>query len=297
MVFNTVLLERGLKAQFDAAYKSMLARPYLQAVRNIMTEVPSNAASEKYAWLGDFPLVQEWVGERVVGMLKDYDYSIKNKDWIIPIAIHENELSDDQVGILAPRVQMMAEMLGKWPMDLVAALLVNGTTALAYDGSAFFANRTAPNDNLLGGTGTSLAQVKADIQTARAAMMRFATDKGRPLGLTFDTIVCPPELEATMLEATQSAAIITTGQGAQVNPVSNWIKNVIALPELSDTNDWYGLATQYALRPLIFQNRQGVRAELDDTERKRNKRLIFQADMRGNAGYGFFQMAVKVVNS
>jgi phage major head subunit gpT-like protein len=297
MVFNTVLLEKGLQAIFNTAYQGLLARPYLAAVRSIMTEVPSSAASEKYGWLGDFPLVQEWIGDRNVGDLKDYDYTIKNKDWIIPIAIHENELADDQVGAIAPRVQMMAEMLSQWPLELVGDLLKNGDSNLAYDGQAFFANRASPNDNLLAGTGVTLAAIKTDIASARAAMMRFATDKGRPLGIQFDTIVCPPELEATILEATKTAAIITTGQGAMVNPVANWIKNVISLPELSDTNDWYGLATGYALRPLIYQARQGVRAELDDTERKRNKRMVFQADMRGNAGYGFWQMAVKVVNS
>ena len=297
MVFNTILLERGLRAQFEAAYKQMLDRPYLQQVRGVMTELPSNAASEKYAWLGDFPLVKEWIGDRAVGMLKDYDYTIKNKDWIIPIGIHENEIADDQIGAIAPRTQMMGQVLAKWPLEMVAALLVNGTTNLAYDGSAFFANRTAPNDNLLAGTGTTLAQIKADIATARAAMMRFASGKARPLGLMMDTIVCPPEIEATMLEAVKSSNIMTTSEGGTYNPISGWIKNVISLPELTDTTDWYGLSTEFALRPFIFQTRQGVRTQLDDTEVKRNKRYIFQADMRGNAGYGFFHMALKVVNS
>jgi len=111
-----------------------------------------------------------------------------------------------------------------------------------------------------------------------------------------DTIVCPPELEATMLEAVTATSIVTNGQGTNFNPVSAWIKRVIALPELADTNDWYGLATGYPIKPLIFQERQGVRLQLDDTELKRNKRAIFQADMRGNAGYGLPHMAVKVVN-
>jgi phage major head subunit gpT-like protein len=231
-------------------------------------------------------------------MMADYDYTSKNKDWIIPVAIHENELADDQVGILRPRVEMMGQSLAEHPMELVTTLLVNGTTNLAYDGVAFFSDVAGVRtfDNLLNGTGTTLAQVKADIQTARAAMMRFASDKGRKLGIMMDTIVCPPEMEATFLEAVTATSIVTSGQGTNFNPISRWIKNVISLPELSDTNDWYGLATGYPLKPLIFQERQAVRVELDETERKRNKRVIFQADMRGNAGYGLPQMAVKVVN-
>jgi phage major head subunit gpT-like protein len=299
MIFNTALLEKGLRPIFETAYKATLARPHLQQIRDIMTMLPSNASQEKMAWLGDFPLVQEWIGDRNVGMLNDYDYVIKNKDWIIPVAIHENELADDQMGALAPRVEMMGQAMAQFPMELVAELLINGTTLKAFDGIAFFSDISGVRkfDNLLGGTGVTLAQVKTDIQTARAAMMRFATDKGRKLGIKLDTIVCPPEMEATMLEAVNSTSLVLSGQGANYNPVSGWIKRVISLPELADTNDWYGLSTEYPLRPLIFQERQGVRLQLDDSEVKRNKRLIYQADMRGNAGYGLPHMAVKVVNT
>lgn len=299
MVFNTSLLEKGLLAVFERAYQSILDRPHLQQVMQIMTEVPSTATSESFAWLGDFPLVQEWIGDRNVGALKDYSYTIKNKDWIIPARIHENELADDQVGAIEPRIRMMARMLGQHPMDLVTELLVSGTSNLAYDGVAFFSDVSGPriNDNLLTGTGTTLAQVKADITSARAAMMRFQSDKGRKLGIIMDTIVCPPELEAVMIEATESSAILTTGQGANTNAVSTFGINIIVLPELTDTNDWYGLATGYEIRPLIYQNRQAPRFQLDDTEVKKNKTLVAQADMRGNAGYGLPQLALKVVNS
>lgn len=296
MIFSTVALERGLRTRFNETYGQMLSRPHLKDLMAVMTQVPSTGAWEKYAWLGDFPSVKEWIGERSVGMLKDYDYAIKNKDWIIPIAIHENELADDQAGIISPRVDAMAEVLSNYPMELVGNLLMNGESNLAYDGSAFFANRTSPNDNLLAGTGTTLAQIKTDIQSARAAMMKFVSDSSRVLGIMLDTIVCPPEIEATMLEAVTAPSIVS-GSGTLFNPVSQWIKKVIVMPELSDANDWYGLATGYSLKPLIYQERQAVRTQLDDTEVKRNKRLVFQADMRGNAGYGFFQMAVKVVNS
>lgn len=298
MIFNTVLLEKGLRAAFEEAYKATLSREHLMALMSIVTMVPSNSNSETYAWLGDFPKVREWIGDRKAGMLKDYSYQIKNKNWIEAISIHENELADDQMGAILPRAQMLGQVLAEFPMELISDFLINGTSNLAYDGVAFFSNASGDrvNDNLLAGSGTTLAQVKADIQTARATMMKFVSDTGRVLGLKMDTIVCPPELEATMLEAVRSTSIVTSGQGVNYNPVSGWIKNVIALPELSDTNDWYGMATAYPVRPFVFQTRQAIRTQLDDTEVKRNQRLVFQADMRGNAGYGLPQMAVKVVN-
>lgn len=299
MIYNTLMLEKGLRAAFEEAYKGTLAREYLMQILSIMTMVPSNASSENYAWLGDFPKVREWIGDRKAGMLKDYGYAIKNKNWIEAISVHENELADDQMGAILPRAQMLGQVLAEFPMELVADFLINGTSNLAYDGVAFFSNASGDrtNDNLLAGTGITLAQVKADIATARAAMMKFTSDTGRVLGLKMDTIVCAPELESTMLEAVTAAGVVVAGQGTTVNPVSRWIKQVIVLPELTDATDWYGLATNYPIRPFVFQERQAVRTQLDDTEVKKNQRLVFQADMRGNAGYGLPHMAVKVVNS
>lgn len=298
MVYETKLLEKGLNAQYHAAYGSMITQTHLAAVRDLYTEAPSTAASEKYAWLGDVPIVKEWIGDKTIGGLKEYDYEIRNKDFYTGFSIDRNELEDEQISGITPRVQALAATVARWPWQLVVNLIINGTSGLAYDGNAFFANRTSPNDNLLSGTGDSVAQLRADISTARAAMMRFNSDAGRPMGLMMDTVVVPPELEAPMLEAVRSqTAIAVDGNGQAFNPANGWIRNVITFPELSDTNDWYGFATGFAIRPFIFQSRSGVRTVLDDTQVARNRKLDYSAEMRGNAGYGFYQMAVKVVNS
>ena len=189
---------------------------------------------------------------------------------------------------------MLAQGLRKWKGEMIANLIINGTTNLAYDGSAFFANRASPNDNLLAGTGTTLAQFKADLYAARAAMMKFQSDSGKVMGLMMDTIVVPPELEGLALEAVTS----TTGvAGANIaNPINRWIKNVIVLPNATDANDWYGFASGFPLKPFVFQDRSPVELVLDDTQVKRNRKLVYSAEMRGNAGNAFFQMGIKTVN-
>jgi phage major head subunit gpT-like protein len=295
MIVDTVFLEKMLKGNFEDAYEQFQGDRYAKILALLATEIPSTSASEKFGWLGAFPAVREWIGDKQAGTMNDYNYTIANKDWEMTIDIDRNELDDDQMGRILPRLQMMAQKLKSWKGKLVAQFLASGTTGLAYDGSAFFANRTAPNDNLLAGTGETLALIKADIQSARAAMQEFVDDKGEPLGLEMDTIICPSGLEALMLEACLSPDSIA-GAGIK-NPINTWIKNVICLPGLSDQDDWYGACTGYALKPFIFQNRKEPDLVLDDTQVKRNRKLIYSAESRGNAGYGFFQMAVKVVNS
>lgn len=297
MVYSTSILKKGADARFHQIYGEMIKRPHLMDIAAITTSVNSNSRAEDYSWLGDVPQVREWIGDKQIGSLNDYSYEIKNKDWYAGFAIDRTELEDEEISAIMPRVDSLAQAMSEHQMELVTQLMINGTSGLAYDGNAFFSNRTAPNDNLLAGTGTTLATVKADIQTARAAMMKFTSDTGKVMGLMMDTIVCPPELEATILEAVESSNIITSGEGATVNPVSRWIKRVIVSPELSDVNDWYGFSSTMPLKPFISQMRKMPETVIDDTQVKKNKKIDFSAERRGNAGYGFYQMAVKVVNT
>lgn len=301
MLYNTKILETALNALFHNSYMSMLSRPDFQAMNALFTVVNSTTGKEDYAWLGDVPLIKEWIGNKDIGSILDYDYTIKNKDWSAGFGIDRNELEDGGTPIAADsRVAALAMAAAKHRYELVIDLIINGTSNLAYDGQAFFASRTehsGVNDNLLAGTGTSPAQIKADITSARTAMMRFVSDAGRTLGLRGDTIVCPPELEATMLEAVRAASLVTSGSGTTYNPVSQWIRNVVAVPELSDTTDWYLFSTDMPVKPFIYQSRKAPTPVLDDTTTRKDRKIEYSVEMRDNAGYGFYQMGVKVVNS
>lgn len=298
MLINSKILEKGLLAQFQTTYSEMIRQPHLAAVQELYTAVPSTANSETYAWLGDVPIVKEWIGEKTIGALKDYGYTIKNKDFYSGFSIDRNELEDEQISAILPRVQSLSEAVARWPWQLVVDLIINGTSGLAYDGTAFFADRGTGSNNIVTGTGSTVAQLRADISTARGRMMRFPSDVGRPMGMMMDTIVCPPEIEGAMLEAVRGNTIVAVnGNGNAYNPANGWIRNVITFPELTDTNDWYGFATGGALKPFILQTRKNVVPVLDDTQEKRNRKLDYSAEMRGNAGYGFWQMGVKVTNT
>jgi len=293
MVVDTVFLEKGLKAAFDVAYEAFIGDSYAKLADALSTEVPSTSASEKYGWLGDVPAVQEWLGDKVAGVLNDYNFTITNKDWYNAIDIDRDELDDDQLGRILPRVQMLAAKMKSFRGRLIFNLITNSLVDLAYDGAAYFANRAAPNDNLLAGTGVTVAALTLDIATARAAMFEFVTDQGEPMGMEMDTIVCPSALESNMLQAIRSVVIIAS---MTYNPAAAWIKNVIVAPGLADTNDWYGFASGFPLKPFIYQNRKATELVLDDTQVKKNRKLIYSAEARGNAGYGFFQMGVRTVN-
>ena len=299
MVVDTVALEKGLRAEFNRAMDAMLGDTGPgAAVKALITEAPSTSASEKYGWLGDVPTVKEWIGDKNFGSLADYDYTIRNKDFYTGIDIDRNEIEDDQMGIVLPRVQMLVLAIAAYKLEMVETLILAGTSGLAYDAAAFFANRAAPNDNLLAGSGAdTIAHIKTDIAAARAAMMRFTSDQGRVMRLQIDTIGCPPEIEGMMLEVVTSTTAADANAAGVNNPIRGWIKNVIPFPGTSDLTDWYGFATGYPIKPFIFQNRKNPVPVLDEGQVKTNRKLKYSAEMRCNVGYGFYQMGLKMVNS
>jgi len=288
-----IALEKGLKMEFARAYNAMLKSPEADQIKQVATVIPSDSDQEKYGWLGDIPTVREWIGPKHVADLAEYDYTIKNKNWETAIGIDRNDVNDDKYAMIMERVRAMPGAVTDHRWEMIEDLFANGTTGLSYDAEAFFANRTSPNDNLLAGNGgDSKAHIQTDILAMFAAMYNFTSNTGRQLRIRLDTIVCPVEIYGLVMEA------VTAVQGqTTANVPATIIKNVIPLPGQADTTDWYGICTTKSLKPFILQGRENPAPVFDDTHVKMDRQYVFSAEGRSNAGYGFHQLAAKMVNT
>lgn len=300
MAYPIAVIERGLQATLSRALSNFQAQrtvnPGLMALANM---VPSVGADEKYGWIGGMPRVAEWLGELNAEQLKSYDYTIKNKDFAAPLFINENDIADDRVGALSMLTEQLAARIVEHPKQLLINLIINGDATAAYDGVNFFSDVSGVRtfDNLLGGTGTTLAQIEADLNSALVAMAKFTDDKGEVLNIVGDTIVCPRALENSFRRLVFSTADPTATAGTNTfNPYAGRFTVIgDARLDADDANDWYLFSTGEIVRPFIFQERQTAMPMM---ERKPNtKQWIFSANYRGNAGYGLPHLGVKVVNS
>ncbi len=299
MIVDTVLLEKGLKAAFNKAMSGIVADSGASMALEAITSIfPSEGEDEKYGFLGDLPAVREWVGDKTAGHIKDYSYTLTNKNYYIAIDIDRNEINDDRMGILKPRIAQMVNTLNRHKWQLIVDQLEAGETNLAYDGSAYFATHSNPAlDNLLSGTSSTLASIKTDIYTGRATMLEFVSDADRAMRLAMDTILVPAEQEGLFLEAVESSAN-PGGAGTGIfNPMKGWIKQLIVEPSLGDADDWYGFAANQPLKPMILQIRENANPVLDTTSTARNRIMVFSAEMRCVAGYGIFAQAIQMVSS
>lgn len=255
----------------------------------IATVTPSTTDAETYAWLGDIPGMREWIGDREVQNLSGSDYTIKNKDFELTVGVPRNAIEDDKIGLYNPSIQMLGQSAALHPDELVFALLASGFTEKCYDGLPFFSDAHKVGKKTVSNKGTAKLTLAAYI-AARAAMMSLTNSKGRPLGLIPDLLVVPPALEA----AARDILVADFINGTK-NTMQGTATPLVAPLLAGNDSAWFLLCTKRPIKPLIYQQRKKAKFvsktdEKDDNVFFSNK-YIYGVDSRGNAGFGFWQMA------
>lgn len=124
----------------------------------VTMEAPSTGRSVDYKWLGNFPTMKEWVGERQIKDLGAFQYEIVNKSFESTIEVDRDDIEDDQIGIYTPMIQGLAQAAKSHPDVLVWALLKAGFATPCFDGQYFFDTDHPVGDGVVsnsgGGAGT-----------------------------------------------------------------------------------------------------------------------------------------------
>lgn len=217
-------LNTGFRSDFNAAFQA--AHAASQYAR-VATVVPSSTASNTYGWLGDMPMLREWIGSRTVKDIKENGYVITNKSFEGTVGVPRVAIEDDQVGMYRPLMEGLGKSAAQFIDKTVFSLLKNGETTACYDGQNFFgaAHPVYPNED---GTGTA-------------------------------------------------TTVSNLGAGSSA--------------------PWYLLDVTNVLKPLIWQSRKNPQftqmTSNNDEQVFLNNIYRYGVDLRGNAGYGFWQLAYK----
>jgi phage major head subunit gpT-like protein len=124
---------RGEFAAQTAALES--ANPLYKELATVIT---SNTSGNTYGWLGQFPKLREWVGDRVIKDIKESSYAIANKLYEATLGVKRTDIEDDNLGIYRPLARAMADEVLAFFNRNIAALLTGGFSALCFDGQNFF---------------------------------------------------------------------------------------------------------------------------------------------------------------
>jgi phage major head subunit gpT-like protein len=298
IVTSPKTLARGLRASFVKAFDN--AESATEVMPFIM-ETKSTGADEEYGWLGQSPSMNEWVDERKLKSLNSFDYKLKNKDYEATLQVSRNDIEDDRLGNVQIRINDLALKAKTHPRKLFFEALLAADTALCYDGQTFFSASHSEGDsgtqsNILAGTGTTLAQVGADLASATAKMKGFKDDVGEPFdeGEITIGVVCSLAMESVFNDLNDLDTIDNTK-----NKWRGKIKALVTSGRLTG-NSWYFANVKNGLKPFIRQIRKPVEfSSLEGESDNGFMRKIYSygVDSREVFGYGLWQKMIKVTNS
>ena len=264
--------------------------------------VPSSGAFNDYPWVGYFPAMREWVGERTIKQLEAYEYTIRNKDWEATISVRENDLRDDNLGVYAIQAADAGYSAKQFPDELIFRLVSAGFTNPCFDGKPFYSAAHPLGENQASNTGTKRLAVdyfenaRKTYGAARVAMINQKDYDGRPLNIMPDTLVVGPALEA-------EANILMKAPKFRDDDPNPYVGQceVVMDPRIATSTEWHLLDTKKPLKPFIYQEREKPRFR-SQTDSGRDdglipdsvflkKEYLYGVDCRANAGYGLWQMA------
>jgi phage major head subunit gpT-like protein len=291
-----------LKGDYDLGYKN---RP--NHWEQIALRIPSNTASNTYAWMAELPGFREWIGPRVFHNLATRRYEVINKDWEDSFEIPRNQIDDDQAGLYSQRSQLLGQAAGRLWDDLVFDALQAGTTATCFDGQYFFdtdhpVNVDDPGAGTYSNSVTATDLTAANLAVISAAMMEFKGESGRSMEVVPDLLIVPPQL--AIKGGNALAPIMASNNAAIPNVFASGVVTgkplrMLVVPRLANQPTVYYLLATERMKPIVLQVRkepqfvQRTDVTMDNVFHR--KTYEFGADARGNAGYGLPFTAYRAV--
>lgn len=307
--FTPHALFHGLRTAF---FKSMSGSPEQSYIGQIAGSEPSDGHSEKYIRLDSAPAMQEVLdqfSELGVGSL---EYEVTNRKFGVILSILRDHIEDDRVGIYGAVVRQLGLFAARHPNQLVVDAYIDGDTATGYDGVALFsASHTARGkataalqDNIESQTGTTTANIRADIHDAIERMAKFEHENGLKFHgrLNRFAVFAPVALRENMRQAvlsdTQSDGMGNVGLGNMVGDMTYQLYFDARL-DADSASDFYVINLDAGDYPVFIQERSGTTYEAqtagassDTVFEKEKYRHKIRA--RRNNGYKHWQYAVKV---
>ncbi|MDR1251368.1 MAG: Mu-like prophage major head subunit gpT family protein [Treponema sp.] len=137
IITNAVLaaLRTALRDEFRARMSELDAKGIWKILATI---IPSSTKSNTYGWLGAFPQMREWVGDRVINDMAEFAYQIVNQKWESTLGVDRTDIEDDNLGQYRVLAREMADEFERFMNRHLASLISGGFAGLCYDGQPFF---------------------------------------------------------------------------------------------------------------------------------------------------------------
>lgn len=290
----------------------------LSWANQISMQFTSDQEAETYPWLGQSPVMREWIGGREAKGFRENKISIENKHFEATMQVLVKELRRDKTGQILIRIQNLAERTNTHWASLLSTLIQNGASQVCYDGHYFFdtahqegksgvqSNKITvtlstlpiPSDERGIATDPSVRVMKSAIFKGIKQIIGIKDDVGEPMNeLARSFLVMVP---TDFMDVTSAAISNQVLSGAETNDLANnrnFNVTYVVNPRLTWSDKFVIFRNDGSVAPFIRQEETPVQmnaiAEGSEEEFK-NKRHLYGVDAWRNVGYGYWQKACQV---
>jgi hypothetical protein len=295
MINNPGLVLKGINTKFAIG----LSTNADHAFKPFAPVLDTKGAYEDFLFRGNSPYPKEFIGTAKAEDMKLYTYSVRLKPWEYTIRVDRyTEQNSEQLigGYLSQEINSATSNWKDFPDLLVNDLIAaNGT---AFDGTAMFANSrnlSSTVDNLYAGTGTTLAQIEADLKGAFSAMDGFVDPNGIPYNRQNKKIVLIPSPLSWTFSTLRNSSQIYDGSGNKTNILFQTFDIVVNYWQATTDNDWY-VINSASVVPAFMMIKNGA-PTFDMVDVKTNRYIDYISTLQMNGGYGNPTAIIKVDNS
>ncbi len=311
------LKELSSRAIIGLYYKRLEQKSGMDWVNALSNYFTSDQESETYKWLGQVPVMREWIGGRQAKGFTTNGLTIENKHFEATLEIPLVDLRRDKTGQITVRVNELADRTNSHWAQLLSKLLINAESTVCYDGQYFFdtdhsdgKSGTQSNKLQLDLTGFAdqidggkVGAVSAPSEAAfRLAVLKtiqqilsFKDEQGEPMNENASQFLVVVPTSLWYIAKTAMAVPLSVGGSTNAIKVLDEVNISIAQnPRLSWSDKFAVFRTDSSVKPFIRQEEEGVKlkaiAEGSELEFKHDKHW-YGVDTWRNAGYGFWQHA------
>lgn len=311
---QSLLSSRAIMGMYFARLETDPGMAWINGVSNLFS---SDQASETYNFLGQSPVMREWISSRQAKGFTGQGVTIVNKHYEATIEVRKVDVRRDKTPQLRARMEEFADRAQTHWASLLSTLLLNGPSTVCYDGQFYF-----DTDHSEGDSGTQSNDITVDISALPAAVhgvvtapsveemqqtilttiaqiMSFKDDRGEPMNENARRfmVIVPVPLYLVAVAAVSTLATAALQQNLNPNIIAGLTVDVQMNARLTWTDSFAVFRTDSPIKGLIRQTEQEVelKAKAEGSEFEfDNDAWQFGIDAWRGSGYGYWQRACYV---
>lgn len=311
---QSLLSSRAIMGMYFARLETDPGMAWINGVSNLFS---SDQASETYNFLGQSPVMREWISSRQAKGFTGQGVTIVNKHYEATIEVRKVDVHRDKTPQLRARMEEFADRAQTHWASLLSTLLLNGPSTVCYDGQFYF-----DTDHSEGDSGTQSNDITVDISALPAAVhgvvtapsveemqqtilttiaqiMSFKDDRGEPMNENARRfmVIVPVPLYLVAVAAVSTLATAALQQNLNPNIIAGLTVDVQMNPRLTWTDSFAVFRTDSPIKGLIRQTEQEVelKAKAEGSEFEfDNDAWQLGIDAWRGSGYGYWQRACYV---